>query len=61
MAQRKRKAKKEDAGNANGQNLESLTAKEHGMASAEKSGRKRSMSVILSRKTTHHMMVMRVS
>ena len=37
-----------------------MTAKEHGMASAEKSGRKRSMSVISFRKTTHHMMEMKV-
>ena len=30
---------------------------EHGTDFAEKSGRKKSMSVTLSRKTTHHMMV----
>lgn len=36
---------------------ESLTVMEHGTDFAEKSGRKKSMSVTLSRKTTHHMMV----
>ena len=37
---------------------ENLTATEHGMDFAVKSGRKRLMSAILSRKTTLHMMEM---